>query len=195
MNRFTPIIRRTAMGLLPFLGILLAATISWAADSDGQWRPTYDLVLRWFNFLLLVFILVKYARKPLINFLKGKQAEIGDMLNRIEQQKEAIDRSLNDARQALQKSAERLEEMRQRIIAQGERKKQQIIGEAELESQRIFDAAKEKIGGDLIMARGKIREEIIDAAIKTALEKLPGQVNREDHQNYIDLFLTGTAGK
>lgn len=195
MNQFLSIIKPVAFGLFLFICSLQAAPESWAAGGDATWRPMYDLILRWFNFFLLVFILVKYARKPLINFLKGKQEEVGNAINRIEQQKEAIDQSVRAAREKLQKSADRQNEMRGRIIRQGEKKKQQIIQEAKKESQRILDDAKEKIAGEIIIARKTIREELIDAAIEKALLKLPQKISSDDHQDYIEMFLTGTTGK
>ena len=28
--------------------------------ADGNWRPVYDLVMRWVNFLILAFLLFKF---------------------------------------------------------------------------------------------------------------------------------------
>jgi hypothetical protein len=37
-------------------------------------RATWDLTMRWVNFLILAVVIVKYSKQPLISFLKGKQA-------------------------------------------------------------------------------------------------------------------------
>ena len=42
-----------------------------AAESGGTWRSTYDLIMRWANFLILAFIIFKFGKKPLINFMKS----------------------------------------------------------------------------------------------------------------------------
>ena len=195
MNPFRTAVQAFAIGLFAFTGTLLAGAACWAADGSADWRPTYDLALRWLNFLLLVFILVKYARKPLITFLKGKQEEIGDTIGQFEQKREAIEQSLQKARQALEESARRKQKLEESIVSQGQRRKRQIVREAKEESRRIIDNAKGKIAGEIITARQTIREEIVDTAIQNALVNLPGKINRADHQNYIEMFLSGTTDK
>ena len=56
--------------------ILLWMATSVGAAETAAWRPTYDLVMRWVNFLILVIIIVKYMRKPLGDFIAGKQREV-----------------------------------------------------------------------------------------------------------------------
>ena len=41
-----------------------------AADGTGDWRPVFDLVMRWVNFLILAFLLIKFSRVPIKNFLE-----------------------------------------------------------------------------------------------------------------------------
>jgi len=48
----------------------------YAADDGNSWRTTYDAVLVWVNFAIFAFILIKYARTPLKNFLHGQKADI-----------------------------------------------------------------------------------------------------------------------
>ena len=69
------------------LGLFLAASEVLAAENASSWRPTYDLVLMWVNFGIIVFIIVKYARKPLVNFLKGQKEEVDRKLTRLKKKK------------------------------------------------------------------------------------------------------------
>ncbi len=43
------------------IGIHVLGTEASAADNPDNWRPVFDLVMRWLNFGIIVFIIVKYA--------------------------------------------------------------------------------------------------------------------------------------
>lgn len=175
------------------IGLLMPATLG--AAEAATWRPTYDLVMRWLNFLILVFIIVKYSRRPLANFLKGKQKAIGTEIERIEKEKEKISESAAAARQQLEDSAQRLEKLKQRIVDQGEKKKLEIIAEARQEGRHIMESARHKVAGTVLQAKNKIREELIDMAVAIALEKLPAEITTQDNEKLFEQFLVSTDRK
>ena len=55
-----------------------------AADSSGDWRPMFDLVMRWVNFLILAFLLIKFSRAPIKKFLADKKQTIADEIGNLE---------------------------------------------------------------------------------------------------------------
>ncbi len=189
MTAFTPRIRLIGpltLGILCF-GLLVPATLG--AAEAASWRPTYDLVMRWLNFLILVFIIVKFSRRPLANFLKGKQKEIGAEIEQIEQQKEEISIAAATARQQLEESEQRLEKLKQRIVDQGEKKKLEIIAEAREEGRHVLESARRKVEGTALQAKNKIRAEMIDMAVAIALEKLPAEITPQDNEKLFEQFL------
>ncbi|MCP3953758.1 MAG: hypothetical protein GY697_16295 [Desulfobacterales bacterium] len=189
MTAITPGIRLIgplALWILCFW--LLPATLG--AAETATWRPTYDLVMRWLNFFILVFVIVKFGRRPLANFLKGKQQEIGTEIERIQKEKEEILQAAAAARQQLDKSARRLEQLKQRIIDRGEKKKLEILAEARQESRHIMESTRHKVAGTVLQAKNKIREEMIDIATAIALEKLPAEITAQDNEKLFEQFLT-----
>jgi len=185
------LIRLLAFGTLCFW--LLGPTASGAAEA-GDWRPTYDLVLRWLNFLILVFVIVKFGRRPLLDFLKGKQEEIGTQIERIEKEKEEISAAADAARRQLEESAQRLEKIKQRIIERGEKRKLEIIAEAREEGRHIMESAHRKVEGTILQAKNKIRQEMIDKAVGIALERLPAEITAQDNEKLFERFLASADG-
>ena len=49
-----------------------------AAEKSSSWRPMYDLVLRWINFGIIVFVVIKYAKTPIVNFLRGQKDKLAN---------------------------------------------------------------------------------------------------------------------
>jgi F-type H+-transporting ATPase subunit b len=170
------------------LGLLLSGNTAWAAESAGGWRPVYDLVMRWINFLILVFVLVKYGRKPLKNFLKQRQQDIADQIGALENEKAAVLSEVDEKLKAIDDSQERFENMKARIMRQGEKRKQEIIEAGKTESAMRIDSAKRKIQHQIFTAQEQLRAELIDAAFDIALEKLPALVNDADNERKLQQF-------
>jgi F-type H+-transporting ATPase subunit b len=187
---------RIRAGVIVVVGLLIVFSgvgEALAAESSAGWRSTYDLVMRWVNFAILVFVIVKFARLPLKNFLSGKGQEISLQIRRLEDEKNQLVQRVRQAENELEDSTGRLAEIKERIVQSGERRKQEILAEAHQESQIIMANAKRKIEGRLIQAQSVLRAEMIDAAADLALEKLPGLVTAEDNQKLLQSYMAQAA--
>ncbi|HHE73688.1 MAG TPA: hypothetical protein ENL37_01200, partial [Desulfobacteraceae bacterium] len=76
--------------------MLATATEALGAEASVNWRPTYDIVMRWLNFGILIVLFFRYARKPLAAFLNGKSRQIEENIKRFEKEKEAIKTRVNE---------------------------------------------------------------------------------------------------
>ncbi len=189
---------RTRTGIIVMVALLIVFSgvgEALAAEGSGGWRSTYDLVMRWVNFAILAFVIVKFARLPLKNFLSGKGQEISLQIRRLEDEKNQLVQRVRQAENELEDSTGRLLEIKERIVQSGERRKQEILAEAHQESQIIMENAKRKIEGRLLQAQSVLRAEMIDAAADLALEKLPGMVTAEDNQKLLQSYMAQAAGE
>jgi len=160
-----------------------------ALAADASWRPVYDLVMRWINFLILAFLLVKFGRKPLMNFLKGQRFDLAREIDELKEQKTTAEARLKEIQGELEQSNARFVELTERIIRDGERRKEELIEEARLESQIMLESAQQKIASRFIRARQRLRSEIVDSAIDKALERLPALVNDADNERLIQDYI------
>lgn len=152
-------------------------------------RATWDLVMRWVNFLILVAVIIKYARAPLIAFLKGKRAEMAHIIEEIEEKKRLAEEKIKERQIELQASKERLKLIQERIISEGQRQKEKVIAAAQQESRMMLETAHTKIGGRIRDAHQTIRSELIELATHKALEKMPRMITDEDHDQMIRLWM------
>jgi F-type H+-transporting ATPase subunit b len=164
------------MGLLLWIGIADAL----GAEASAGWRPTYDLVMRWLNFGILVVLFFKYARKPLVSFLKGQASQIEKNIQSVEAEKEAIEARVRELEEKQAKSRERFKAIEERIISHGELKKQRIIEDAHTESRLLLESAKRRMAYEIIAARQNLRNEIVDQAVDLAIQNLPNQMTDQD---------------
>jgi F-type H+-transporting ATPase subunit b len=160
-----------------------------AEEKSGNWRHTYDLVMMWLNFGILAFIMVKFGKAPLMNFLRGQKDTIAREIEQLEEEKKKILAKVHETYKGLEESESRFSEIKSRIIEQGEKRKNEIIKEAKQQSQIIVDIAKQKAEGQIKREREKFKAELIDSAIELAMKQLPEEVTEEDHQKLIESYL------
>ena len=175
------------------IGILLLGTEASAADNSGDWRPVFDLVMRWLNFGIIVFILVKYARTPIKDFLLSRREEVAREIEMVEEKKEEANKKIQDAARMLDESEVRFARVKERIIKEGETKKQKLIEDAQQESKILLESTMKKIENQLLDAQKAFKSELVDTAISLAMKRLPDEITTEDNQNFTNQFLASAS--
>jgi F-type H+-transporting ATPase subunit b len=156
---------------------------------ENYTRATWDYVMRWVNFAILAGLIIKYARTPLINFLKEKKAETARAIQRFEAQKLQAEEKIRDARIQLEASKQRLALIHERIVAEGKNRKETMIQEAKDESRLMLSAAHTRIDNQIQEAARTIKTELIDAAFDNAMDKLPRMITEDDHRRLLNQWM------
>ena len=177
------------------IGIHLLGSEASAADDSGNWRPVFDLVMRWLNFGIIVFILVKYARTPIKDFLLSRREEVAREIEMVEEKKEEANKKIQDAARMLDESEVRFARVKERIIKEGETKKQKLIEDAKQESKILLESTMKKIDNQLLDAQRAFKSELVDTAISLAMKRLPDEITTEDNQNFTNQFLASASGQ
>ena len=193
------VLKKTLLAGSCFLTCLIMLHLSafdvLAAENSGGWRPIFDLAMRWINFLILAFLIIKFSRVPIKKFLAGKKQDIADEIGGLEAEKEEILRQIDESKNQLENSRERLAVLKKRIVTQGEKNRQRIIDEAEQESKMMLKSAKQKVDSRIVEARQSLKSELVDSAITLATKLLPEKITEEDNQKFIDAFMSSASSK
>lgn len=174
---------------IALFAILSMPTMALAADSSAEWRPTYDLIMMWVNFGILVFLLVKLTKTPIIKFFRGQKEELEEDLHEAEEQHRVAQEKVTETQKLLDESEARLKQLRERILKQGEQKKQVIIDGAMEESRALLDDARRRVDSQIVQARHKFKAELIDAAIEEAMAKIPSHLTEDDDRKMIENYI------
>ena len=192
---------KIAKNIMPVIGYIVLSLVclhllgleAVAAEGQENWRPLFDEIMRWLNFAILAFLLIKFSRVPIKNFFKTRKEEMVSEIKTLENKKQEALREIDENLKLLEDSGVRFEALKERIVAQGERNKQKIIEDAKQESNALLEGAKQKIDSQIIEARNKLKKELIDSAIAIAIERLPAEITAEDNQKWVDRFLTSAS--
>ena len=154
----------------------------------GKLENLWNDVMLFVDFGVLVFFYVRFAKKPLEKFLKGKGNTISDQLQK-------IDADVKEARSRMEAEAENfknidanLSNITDSIIAAGAREKENVIERAKAVADKMIEDAKKEAAFKMEAAKKRFSEEMLEAAIKITTENIKRNITREDDEKLIAAF-------
>jgi len=169
------------------LGIYLS--FPFAAKMLTSDRKLYDTIMLWVNFGVLVAVFIKFARKPLMDALRGVLDKIAGELGAIKKQHGDKRTDLDSENAKLREIQKHLDEIRGRIIKMGEKEKQKIIDQAKIAAEKMIEDAKSYAVFQLAKARKQLSDEMVDIAISMVEERLKKEITKEDNEKLVSEFL------
>jgi F-type H+-transporting ATPase subunit b len=138
----------------------------------------------------LVFIIVKFGKKPLLNFLQIRREETERDIRRAEEKQKTAQAEIQKIQETNKESRLRYQRLKERIVDEGDKRKKEIIEDAKQQSRLMIETAKRKAENRILEAKEKLQLELMDAAIAIAETKLPDVFTAEDDSNWISQLET-----
>lgn len=136
-------------------------------------------------FVVLLFILTKYAWKPILSAIKSREQRIEEALKEAEKAREEIQKLKSDNEKLLQQA--RMEA--DHIIKEARETKEKILAEAKIEAQKqaqqILKSANETIEAQKSAAIAQIKQEIASLSISIASKILKKELSNTDTQKQL----------
>lgn len=141
------------------------------------------------NFLILLFLLKKFAYKPVLNMLDERKKSIEDAISNAEKAK-------NDAESMRKEYESRLAEAKQEAQAiiekankLAEETKTEIITSAQNEAAKAIQKAQEEIAREKEQAIAALRDEVAVLAVMAAGKVIGKSITVEDHKKLVSEFV------
>jgi len=135
------------------------------------------------SFLILFFLLAKFAWKPIMGAIGERERSIEDALFKAEAAKEEMARLTNENEQLLKQT--RAE--RDLILKEAKQVKDQIIGEArnaaQAEGNKMIEKAKVEINSQKAIAMADVKNQIATLSVDIAEKILRRQFDDKQKQN------------
>lgn len=136
-----------------------------------------------FNFLIFLFLILKFGLKPMMNALKAREDSIANNLKGAQDANEKAQTMLNESQAKLQETAKEVNA----LIVKGREQANEIITNAKLEAEklrqeRLDNAVKEiKTAQDIafVQLKNQIADMVIQATEKVLQEKLNEEKDME----------------
>lgn len=143
-----------------------------------------QIVTQIISFLVMFWVLKRYAWKPLLGLLDDRKNKIVSELDHIELQKKEISR-LNDEYNEKIKDLDALARTKiQEAIKEGKEIASEIQQDAHAKAKSIISQAQIDLQGEVLKAKEQLRNEIVNmtilAAEKILSSKLSGKEDQKD---------------
>ncbi len=135
------------------------------------------------SFLIVLFILKKYAWKPILNMLKERENSIDEALKSAEHAKEEMakikadnEKVMQEARAEREKMLKEADDMRSKILADAKK-------EANNEASKIIESAKKEIELEKENALSEIKNKVVDLSVDIAEKILQKNLGNDKSQS------------
>jgi len=178
---------------LLFLGVVTSTVFdcqyALGAGELSPGRRLWDNVMLWVNFGILVFLFLRYAKKPLMDYLRGVRQDIEKHMNTLNGDYDNVKSAMDKEANRLKGIDQRLAEIRETVLGIGRREKEKIIEQGKIAAEKMIQDAKAYSSYKMAMAKKALSDELIDLAISMAEENLAKGISEADNEKLINGFL------
>ena len=183
-------VHKAGLLLLMFLVVLFFACDAFALGEKTLGRRIWDNIMLFVNFGILVFLFIKYAKTPMMTYLRSQRDSVEEELNELTEKEKGI-QSQRDAEADQIKDIDRIiEEIRSHILEMGKKEKEKIIQQGKALADKMIQDAKTYSENRIVVARQELSEEMVDMALSMAREKLSKGITDKDNDNLVNQFIT-----
>ncbi len=180
--------------IAPLLAIVLffaTRACVWASEEAAAHHLNWtDFAYRTVAFVILVAILVKLLRKPIINFLNSRREEIQRMLEELELKTVEAQKKNAELQSKMASVEEETNKIVDELIAEGEAERKKIIEAAQRQADYIQQQARIAIQQEVQAARDSLKDEVADLSVSAAEDVLRRNMQPEDQDRLVREFMT-----
>ena len=169
-------------------GWLVLALPAAAAD-DSHGGGVEVMVKTGINLLLLLAVLVYFARKPIGAYFATRRSDIERELTGAATELSDAEATFSKWQRRLIELDAELEQIRETSRQRAESERERILADARAAAERIRGNASAAISQELRRAREQLREEATQLAIEMAAERLEREVTAADRDRLLDEFI------
>jgi F-type H+-transporting ATPase subunit b len=148
-----------------------------------------DLLWRTLNFAALVFLLVKFAGKPIVEGLGSRRKAIEDDLQELQAKRNEAERSYKDFEARLAGMEQEFELIVGRAVALAQDERSRILAEAESSARDIRRQAEAAVEAAAAAARSSLQDEVAEQAAAMAEQLILKNLTPADQVMIIEQYL------
>ncbi len=141
------------------------------------------------NFLLLVYLLKKFAWNGIIGALEKRETQIATDKQQAQQAREEAQQLKAELDEKLNRIAEEAAQKMAQAVKTGEAQRDQLIAAAKEESQRLLEQARERIEAEKNHALSDIRGEVVRTAVLAARRVVQQELNDVNARETVERVL------
>ena len=141
------------------------------------------------TFLILLFLLGKFAWKPILSALKQREDAIKDSLEQAEKAKDEAKKILEENQASLSKAGEESKKIIEQSRQFAENLKEQMLKDSKAQSQKIIEEASAEIERKKDAAFNELKNQIAEISVLAAEKILKQNLNTDSNKKIVDSYI------
>ena len=170
------------------ISILFVSVTSIAlASSGGEAGSLFSLNMGFkvINFLLLVFLLNKFARPAIANMLSNAAKGAKERVDTAEAKLKEAEQKLADYQTKMANLEKDMAKMQEDALAAIEKEKVKMVADAKEAAEKIDQQSQVRIEQDILKAKMEVRNYLVDESIKLAEKLIAEKVDSKEQKALI----------
>jgi F-type H+-transporting ATPase subunit b len=145
-------------------------------------------------FLVLLWLVKRFAMKPLMKVLNDRQAHIENQISSAEEANKQASRVVEEQKQALQDAKKAAHEMLEQAKLTSSKQAEQILADSRKEANRIKDEAMRDIENEKNKAIAVLKSQVSAMSVMIASKIIEKQVDEKSQEQLIEKYLKEVGG-
>lgn len=146
-------------------------------------------------FLIMVWVLKRFAWKPLLGILEERKKKIQSEFDYIDDQKNEIKKMIDDYHAKLGEIDKQAQVALQNAIADGRQAANAIQKEAHQKSEALFAKTQEEIQNEIARAKVQLKNDLVKMIVLTTQKVVQAELDPEKQQKLVAKFINETEFK
>lgn len=167
------------------------SVLALASEGGGSLVDVNPGVAFWtlITFLILLFILKKFAWKPILTALEQRENAIRESLEKAEKAKDDAQKVLDQNQINLAKAEEESKQIINQSRAYAEKLKEQIMQESKVQAKKMIEEAAAEIERKKDAAFDELKNQVVEIAINAAEKILRENLDKETQKKIVNKYI------
>lgn len=143
------------------------------------------------SFVILLYILTKYAIGPVLNMIEKRQQHINEQIDRSQEKIDFANQLEQEAKETLKQAQIKSNEILAMASENAQRMKEDSLKDTQLEIQEMYKVAKQTIEKDREEMMAQLQTQVGQMSVSLAQKIIQRELTQADHQRLIEDFIEG----
>ena len=171
------------------LFLSLFSTTVYASAGESADSQIMDFIWKTVNFLILVAIIYKFAKKPVANALSSRAKSAKQLIDEAREAEKKASSNLIEMKSKIAGLEKEALEMVETAKKDAEAEKKHIIEEGKQELQRMTEQANFALQQEQRKVEDELKKWIAEESVKLAKEKLKEEMNQNHQKNLVGSYM------
>lgn len=149
----------------------------------------WQILISLANLLVMFLILKHFLFKPVMKMMAARQAHVDKIYDDANEDRSAAADMKQEYEQRLATAREEADGLVRNAVTTAQRRGDAIVAEANSQASHIKQKAEEEIALEKKQMLMNVRSEISDMAVSIASKVVEREIQKEDHENFMDEFI------